>query len=55
MSVGKKQVEEILGISFRARPKEMQKGSDLNKSLIIHRQIHGEEIYVPLNKDQWGY
>jgi len=54
MSIGKKQLEEILGISFRARPRELKTGNDHNQSLIIHREIQGEKVYVPLNKDLWN-
>ncbi|WP_404328363.1 hypothetical protein [Mesobacillus maritimus] len=52
MFSGKKHIEEILGMSFRARHKEV-KNTEAYPNLIIHKQIHGDEIYTPLNTKLW--
>ncbi|SEN96469.1 hypothetical protein SAMN05192533_13214 [Mesobacillus persicus] len=53
MISGKKHIEEILGMSFRARHKEVKDTEDSFPNLIIHQQIQGDEIYTPLNTNLW--
>lgn len=47
-------VEEILRMSFRACQKEEMTVKDLFKKPIIHKQINGAEVYIPLNKGLWN-
>jgi hypothetical protein len=54
MSVPKGYLEEILGISFRARHKEIYENRDQFINPIIHRQVQGNEVYVPLNRKLWN-
>jgi hypothetical protein len=55
MGIVKGNVEEILGLSVRARHKE---SLDVRPSQfsnpIIHRQIRGDKVYQPLNKSLWS-
>ncbi|MCL6572667.1 MAG: hypothetical protein K6T88_13435 [Bacillus sp. (in: Bacteria)] len=48
MSIPKGYIEEILGMSFRARHKEDIDSTDQFINPIIHRQIHGNKVYIPL-------
>ncbi|HZG72128.1 MAG TPA: hypothetical protein VEY51_11400 [Chondromyces sp.] len=54
MTVPKGYLEEIFGVSLRARRKECEKDTDPFISPIIHRQIHGDEIYQPLKRMMWN-
>jgi hypothetical protein len=54
MSVPTGNLEEILGISFRARHKEIDETKDPFIKPIIHRQVKGNVVYVPLNRELWN-
>ncbi len=41
--------EIILGTKLRARHKELEKLEQSFTNPIIHREIHGEKVYVPLD------
>ncbi|WP_274854648.1 hypothetical protein [Bacillus methanolicus] len=46
-------IKKILGVNVRARHKK--ESNDLDRYFlnpIIHRQIHGDKVYVPLNLDR---
>lgn len=56
MSIPKGYLEDVLGISLRARPyRELGENHDSFRSPIIHRQIHGDKVYVPLNRNLWNH
>jgi hypothetical protein len=54
MSIPKGYVEEILGLSFRARQKENMDRPNPFANPIIHRQIRGDRVYKPLNRGLWN-
>ncbi len=46
-------IENILGLNPRARHKEIVKSLDqCFSNPIIHKEIHGDKIYVPLDLDR---
>lgn len=46
-------LENVLGVNHRARhKKEVDCLGQYFDNLIIHRQIHGDKIYAPLNLDR---
>ncbi|MDN3016120.1 hypothetical protein PH210_07845 [Paenibacillus sp. BSR1-1] len=47
-------IQEILGISFRARHKRNQEPKNSFENPIIHKQINGEKVYHPLNRSLWN-
>ncbi|MCM3742397.1 hypothetical protein M3210_19505 [Oceanobacillus luteolus] len=53
MGISKEQVDSILGVDVKVRYRtQKNEFQDLNKQFlkpIIHREIYGEKIYVPLN------
>lgn len=55
MGIVKGNVEEILGLSVRARHKEsLEVRPNQFSNPIIHRQIRGDKVYQPLNKSLWS-
>lgn len=53
MQLSEESLEELLGVKRRARQKNEVESLDYYfKNPIIHRQIHGDKIYVPLNIDR---
>jgi hypothetical protein len=54
MTIPKGYLEEVLGISLRARPNgEIRGTKELFQNPIIHKQIHGDKVFVPLNRELW--
>lgn len=54
MAIPKGFVEEVLGISFRARHKGNLEATNSFENPIIHRQVHGDKVYKPLNRSLWN-
>jgi hypothetical protein len=55
MTIPKGYLEEVLGISLRARPyRETREANEPFNNPIIHKQIHGDKVYVPLNREFWS-
>ncbi|MGM7722117.1 hypothetical protein [Metabacillus sp. Hm71] len=53
MKTSKENFENLIGKNRRARlKKEMEKLDQYFETPIIHREIHGNKIHVPLNLDR---
>ena len=52
MKVSGERVEKLLEESLRARHKKGTGDLDQYINPIIHKQIHGDKVYVPLNLDR---
>ncbi|WP_191991745.1 hypothetical protein [Bacillus aerolatus] len=53
MNLQKEYVKKLVGINSIARHKEESHIADQFLNPLIHRQIHGSEIYVPLDLKQF--
>lgn len=49
MKASQHSLESILGVNVKARKKTEENNTDPFSYLLLHRQIHGDKIYVPLN------
>ncbi|WP_198510343.1 hypothetical protein [Bacillus solitudinis] len=47
--------EKIMTYSIARAKQEKYDVKDLFKNPIFHREIHGDKVYIPLNKERlWG-
>jgi hypothetical protein len=53
MKSSRERLENLLGVKQRARyKKEVENLDQYFETTILHREIHGDKIYVPLNLDR---
>ncbi|WP_187360392.1 C2 domain-containing protein [Priestia megaterium] len=52
MKVSGQRLEKLLGADLKARHKKGVVDLDQYVNLIIHKQIHGDKVYFPLNLDR---
>lgn len=52
MKVSGQRVKKLLGADLKARHKKEVVDLDQYVNPLIHKQIHGDKVYVPLNLDR---